>query len=882
MKVRLTVIILVVCILIGGAFFAVNRSAKNKKDADQLVSFDEGEITSGAIGGAPSIGNKGEFFIGQAGLLEFLDPETGKSAVVCSKANCTHSSYASDPDTECEADVHGFDMVLQQGGNIYLIGHSLNNEFTDYVIYREDIDGRNRKKIADLPGTIDLNITECQAGPEYLLMRYVKTYELTDNGKIKDIDKADHGFVIYDIEKDETKVVSLGLTEMADGEDVLNIDGYTLYQDGFDACVTCYAAKNGKDKKKGEMNVHHISFDIANPDEYTDMIVCGREGSHLLYKHRKLFMVDKTGKLLYTDFSSKLSSEETMELEGVDAGVEGGQINLYGTDGDFLYYSVVLKEKNVISYYYCDLNDKKSSFIGDEEKYVIEGVTEKNIYFCYVDGSGEYIRKAESNQYFRENGLQAMGKERKVSASKASAQTVVWKIWHGSQEMFGLDENILNEQLKKNGKDYRISLEDYDYFGQEGLETLKKACEEGDIISLPYESTHTADALVLKGLVMPLDGWLENSVVQKKFDRIQWDCVRVDGKVYAIPSSTRDYQGAYFAFQKKYFSKKDLEDFDGTLDGICRLAGKMGLHEPGSIYLETMPARGVISDVLTGGSYKYGMCFPDGGGSVKPWFEDGNVRKYYRNLNELYQKKLLVTDMEYAAISEINDDQRAQKIIRRAKKAAKDITEGNFAIYIGQGDLSGKIRDRDDVYIIRADTRNETDFGNTVAISSASVNSEAAMDFLELLYTNRTLADLFVYGKEGDKYERRDGEIWPKNDNVAAVFDWNMELYNTYGINTVYHYTRELPAEWEYPTENDPVKNYRNLITYDSFYTGKLFDATGYEKVIRKLIRQEIKAGYKIYKAQDFEEEYDRMLGIFDKVEYRELAVRMNRQSGIQ
>jgi hypothetical protein len=180
--------------------------------------------------------------------------------------------------------------------------------------------------------------------------------------------------------------------------------------------------------------------------------------------------------------------------------------------------------------------------------------------------------------------------------------------------------------------------------------------------------------------------------------------------------------------------------------------------------------------------------------------------------------------------------------------------------------------------MVREKTRNETDFGNAVAISASSSQAETAMDFLSLCYSDTTFADLLVYGKEGEKYEVKDGVIEPANENNSGIFDWNMQLYNTYGINTVYHYEMEAPAQWEYPAENDPIKNYKGIDTYDSAYTGKLFDISGYESVCRKLIEKEKKYLYTIYKAEDFDTSYNDVLKQFDRKEYQNFVKYMNKQ----
>jgi ABC-type glycerol-3-phosphate transport system substrate-binding protein len=352
----------------------------------------------------------------------------------------------------------------------------------------------------------------------------------------------------------------------------------------------------------------------------------------------------------------------------------------------------------------------------------------------------------------------------------------------------------------------------------------------------------------------------------------------VDGKIYAIPSSTRDYYGGYFLFHKKYFSKEDIKDFDGTLQGVAKLVEEKGIQKAGSIYFESLTPETIFPVPGMEGYGRYGLYFPDDGSDVELWFDNETVREYYQTLNALYKKNVLVTEMDYQKIDDMDDQSKVEKIIRQTVKEASRISKGDFAVFIGQGDLSDKIKNTDDVYMVREKTRNETDFGNAVAISASSSQAETAMDFLSLCYSDAAFADLLVYGKEGEKYEVKDGVIEPANENNSGIFDWNMQLYNTYGINTVYHYEMEAPAQWEYPAENDPIKNYKGIDTYDSAYTGKLFDISGYESVCRKLIEKEKKYLYTIYKAEDFDTSYNDVLKQFDRKEYQNFVKYMNKQ----
>jgi hypothetical protein len=409
--------------------FWKNLPAGNQKSVKTNASFDENEITLSAMAGAPSVSDGGIFYINADQMLEFMDSESGKTTIVCNKANCSHEPYSKNQDTECSADVHEADMVIQQGANIYLIAHSLNGSLTDYIIYREEIDGTNRTKFAQIPDSMDLIISKCQADSNYLFMEYTKTYETTEDGQVKEFADPEWGFILYNLQTKESRIVSLESVEMADVSEILYINGSSLYEDGFETCVTGYDSKYSKEefaKLKGKKreayeqehrNVYKITFELANPENYTALVVGTGTDKNISYFNRKLLCIQEDGTLLYTDCSKKNPSETKIPLEGVDSKTNAEQINCYGTDENYFYYAVYSKKE--VFYYYCDLKKNTSSFACSETEGAIEGISANHIYFCYADGSSESDRKVVKSSEFRENGLGGDGKENdQASASE--------------------------------------------------------------------------------------------------------------------------------------------------------------------------------------------------------------------------------------------------------------------------------------------------------------------------------------------------------------------------------------------------------------------------------------------------------------------------------
>ena len=113
---------------------------------------------------------------------------------VCNKPGCTHEPYdeKTNPEPECDAYVYsGYDRVFSDAEYIYIVGHD-SSDFDILSIYRENMDGSDRKKVAavkDVPlGTL-YGITACFAD-NYIAFDY--SYD--------DGEKVDNGFILLNTE----------------------------------------------------------------------------------------------------------------------------------------------------------------------------------------------------------------------------------------------------------------------------------------------------------------------------------------------------------------------------------------------------------------------------------------------------------------------------------------------------------------------------------------------------------------------------------------------------------------------------------------------------------------------------------------------------------
>ena len=113
---------------------------------------------------------------------------------VCNKPGCTHEPYdeKTNPEPECDAYVSaGYDCIVSDSQYIYLVGYDI-NDYDILSIYRENMDGSDRKKVAsvkDVPLGTTYCITACSAD-NYIVIEC--SYD--------DDEKIDNGFILLNTE----------------------------------------------------------------------------------------------------------------------------------------------------------------------------------------------------------------------------------------------------------------------------------------------------------------------------------------------------------------------------------------------------------------------------------------------------------------------------------------------------------------------------------------------------------------------------------------------------------------------------------------------------------------------------------------------------------
>lgn len=400
-----------------------NAGSSSGGSIGAMDSRGQDDITMSMISLFPSVGNMGLFYRDEKDMLHFTDAHTGKSSIVCDRANCAHESYWKNRDTKCKANVHAFEIMIQQGKSMYLLGKDDEKEDSNYRIYRQDLNGSHRKQVAELQDTMDLTIPECWSNETYLVMKCQQvTASNSDEREEKLlIGEYNWGILVYEWETGEFSRCILSEEKLDQVSNTGAMEGMTFGEDGFSVCLTCQ--DTGFDAEETEKlpddkvrpywdehrNIHYVAFRWDDPEKIAvDRTVVKGGWMGAKYRWNRLYYIDTSGKIFLMDFSD---GEEPVPQEIVLKDVQGIgkdtliQLGAIDPEGR-LYYTATTKKARW--FYYYDPAAQESFPVCDGSELTIEGGSSD--YMVLVDTSKVKITFHQlSFEDFRETGLEKLG-----------------------------------------------------------------------------------------------------------------------------------------------------------------------------------------------------------------------------------------------------------------------------------------------------------------------------------------------------------------------------------------------------------------------------------------------------------------------------------------
>ncbi len=160
------------------------------------------------LGNPYTVSDMGILYVADDDTIRFTDAKSNENVYVCSRLNCRHGE-GSDGE-QCQA-VSGMLLpsLLMDSEHIYIIGTSVGESKTSCaVIYRENLDGSEREKIAAVDNIDFVNIV--LLSEEEILFSYSQTIDYSDPLNPSELEHPRAGCVRYNLRTGKTRTYECG------------------------------------------------------------------------------------------------------------------------------------------------------------------------------------------------------------------------------------------------------------------------------------------------------------------------------------------------------------------------------------------------------------------------------------------------------------------------------------------------------------------------------------------------------------------------------------------------------------------------------------------------------------------------------------------------
>ena len=271
--------------------------------------------------------------------------------------------------------------------------------------------------------------------------------------------------------------------------------------------------------------------------------------------------------------------------------------------------------------------------------------------------------------------------------------------------------------------------------------------EQADIV-LPDVNLQTYAA---QGALLPLDDLLEQ-YGQGIVDVMGMDVLRAcsyKGHIYAVPTNRDLARGYTYYYRKDMNEQYDLGLEDArTLDDLEAAFAKLKAQDPSKTAIFKNNTSALISfgfpdwDALGGNTFGVLMDRGQGDLTVENLYGTEHYKELVERMHRWYQSGYIFKEATTSSMSEKDAMHTGNFLGMFANN--KPGSEGGYKMSIGLD--FGMVR------IVEPFATTETVTFVTMAIPRNTVDAEVAMKFLNLMYTDATLANYFSYGIQDKHY----------------------------------------------------------------------------------------------------------------------------------
>ena len=269
MKTKMFIYVVTMIVLLS---FLTGCSGKDSEEKRSFINDnknDEMVIRNSFV----SYNNRGACYISD-GYAKYQEAGTGKKIALCTKPNCTHGEKGNWQTEICDAYLGanpGF--LIMNNTNLFFITcptDTTQSFFFDRVLYKSDLDGKNRKQVALLKDVENVNVGAYENN--WLALAYIVSDERENVGKpdSEELDKRISGVYLINTENGEKRHIRELQEFSANCYQVYIYDGilyYTFlyYKEFLD--YSQYQPKDYYERLKDVVVQEMWAYDIASGNE---------------------------------------------------------------------------------------------------------------------------------------------------------------------------------------------------------------------------------------------------------------------------------------------------------------------------------------------------------------------------------------------------------------------------------------------------------------------------------------------------------------------------------------------------------------------------------------------------------------------------------------
>jgi len=313
-------------------------------------------------------------------------------------------------------------------------------------------------------------------------------------------------------------------------------------------------------------------------------------------------------------------------------------------------------------------------------------------------------------------------------------------------------EAAINKKLEEDGLNlkYQAIYIPWDVWDQK-TNLMMSTGEEFELIHIMHDSKGP-NVFASNGGIIPIDEYLDQygPELKKSLPEWVWETAKISGKIYSVPNYWLDsaFADGMVTIRQDLLEKSGLQA-PKTADDLLTIAETLQTNWPDTnknVFIRTLNTEPAYYLHPTYETYPFtafqNLIRVDQQGQVSSWIESEEFKKDAAFFRAAYQKGLVNPDVLTAPTEVVNNEEQLGRFLLRegdgvTDKVGEKVPGAKLEGYF----LNESIKFRS--YGVR----------NSNGVSATSPHPEAAIQFLNWVFSSQDNFDLVLYGPEGENWK---------------------------------------------------------------------------------------------------------------------------------